>query len=65
MITVAVNRLEFYFNEVHWGVCSTIEFQRTLRVPDDCDYRCRWISVVSPDVQSSRFWTARWKRDQA
>ena len=35
MITVAGDRLEFYFNEVHWDAYCTIEFQRTLRVPDD------------------------------
>ncbi len=35
MITLDNDRLEFHFPEVHEDACCTIEFQRTLRIPDD------------------------------
>ena len=39
MITLENDRLEFRFPEVHKEACCSIEFQRTLRIPDDgADY---------------------------
>ena len=35
MITLESNRLSFRFPEVHDEACCSIEFQRTLRIPDD------------------------------
>ena len=35
MITLEADRLEFRFPEVHEGARCVIEFQRTLRIPDD------------------------------
>ncbi len=35
MITLEENRLEFRFPEVHEKARCSIEFQRTLRIPDD------------------------------
>ncbi len=35
MIVLEDNRLEFSFPEVHAEACCAIEFQRTLRIPDD------------------------------
>ena len=35
MITLKNDRLEFRFPEVHRDARCTIEFQRTLRIPDD------------------------------
>ena len=39
MITLENDRLVFRFPEVHEAACCSIEFQQTLRIPDDdCDY---------------------------
>ena len=35
MITLERNRLSFRFPEVHDDAACSIEFQRTLRIPDD------------------------------
>ena len=35
MITLEGNRLVFRFPDVHADAACTIEFQRTLRIPDD------------------------------
>ena len=35
MITLEDNRLSFRFSEVHDDANCSIEFQRTLRIPDD------------------------------
>ncbi|MDE2792906.1 MAG: hypothetical protein OXI81_21165 [Paracoccaceae bacterium] len=35
MIVLENNRLEFRFPEVHAAACCSIDFQRTLRIPDD------------------------------
>ncbi len=54
MIILEGDRLEFCFDEVHTAAHCTIEFQRTLRIPDDGrDYPLRRVSVLSRCVTST------------
>ena len=53
MITLEGNRLLFRFPEVHDEAHCSMEFQRTLRIPDDRDY------PLPPGLAASRcgIWT--------
>jgi hypothetical protein len=54
MITLETDRLVFRFPEVHADAKCTIEFQRTLRIPNDGkDYPLRPVSERSRSVIST------------